>query len=98
MLTADRDRLAVCRLQASRDGLSGRHARQAARRQVGGRRVGRRRYFSHYFQTIFSRVCVTKYVYQCILYVYKAISGVQIIILYHTTPYVQLTVFELLSW
>ena len=44
------------------------------------------------------RARVTKYVYQCILYVYKAISGVQIIILYHTTTYVQLTAFELRSW
>ena len=43
VLTAERDRLAVCRPQAPQDGFCGRHARQAARRQVDGRRVGRRR-------------------------------------------------------
>ena len=62
-----------------------------------GGECGVRAYCSHYSKQSF-RASVTKYVYQCILYVYKAISGVQIIILYHTTPYVQLTVFELLSW
>ena len=62
VLTAERDRLAVCRPQAPREGFPGRHARQAAARQVGGRRVWRGRILFLIIQTNGLSVCVTMYV------------------------------------
>ena len=81
VLTDDRDRRAVCRPQAPREGFPGRHARQAAARQVGGRRVWRGRilFLIMYKQTVClcaSRACCTHGCYTILHFIYRSSPSV----------------------